>query len=319
MSQLVVEPTPDIPLAREPKPRRHGTLTVALALTVGVALVLGAGGPVYVAFRNLGYDIFRDYEYYKLTRSTESMVVRTSANFELRVDDRDARWASMVLNTAEAAAVSEARDLGVDIKQVRDQQGGRRVLLVMYPTKEALSSSFGWPAGENALGAYWAGAIRLLSPTSWLGNLSSDRLAYFYRKDGPVAHELAHMLFDFASKGNYPRWFTEGVAEYEEWKANGFLWIEGDGGEVLQSRYTLDQLDDFDSLDDQALAYRQSLLMVAFIKEKAGTDGLAGLALDLGREPSFWQVIQEHTGLDRQSFEAAFAAWLPKNIGRWSN
>ncbi len=323
MSQLTVDPTPGIELTPEaspkPRPNRHGTLAVALALAVCLALALGAGAPVYVAFRNAGYDIFRSYEYYKLVRSTENMVVRTSTNFELRMDKSDAGWASMVLNTAEQAAATEATDLGLDIQQVRAQQGGRRVLLVMYPTKEALSSSFGWPAGENALGAYWAGAIRLLSPTSWLGDMPSQRVTYVYRKDGPVAHELAHMLFDYASKGNYPRWFTEGAAEYEEWKANGFLWIEGDGREVLQSRYTLDQLEDFDSLDDQALAYRQSLLMVAFIKEKAGPDGLKGLSLDLGRRPSFWQVVKERTGLDRQNFEAAFAAWLPKNIDRWSN
>lgn len=302
-----------------PAPKTHRrAFSIVVALFICAALALGAGAPIYVVFRNLGYAVFREYEYHSLTRATRYMVVRTSTNFELRMDSRDVRWAPLVLATTEQAASSLGGDLGIDIKQVREQEGGRRILLVMYPTRDALSSSFGWPAGENALGAYWAGAIRLLSPASWLGDMPSDHVADLFRKDGPVAHELAHLLFDYASKGNYPRWFTEGVAEYEEWKATGFLWIEGDGQEVLQAHYSLDELQNFDSLDDQALAYRQSLLMVAFIEDRAGPDGLKALSLDLGRKPSFWEVIQQRTGLDRQNFAAAFAAWLPKNIGRWN-
>ena len=297
----------------------HAPLPTILALLLSVALVFGTGAPIYVGFRNFGYDIFREYEYHSLTRATGEMVVRTSADFELRMDQSDARWAPLVLATAADAADSLGSDLGIDVKQVREHQGGRKILLVMYPSRESLRDSFGWSAVENALGAYWAGSIRLLSPSSWLAGFPADRISDAFKKDGPMVHELAHLLLDYVAKGNYPRWFTEGVAQYEEHEVTGFLWIEGDGRLVLNERYTLDQLEDFDSLDDQALAYRQSLLMVAFLKDRAGAGGLKSLASDLGRQRSFWEAVRKDTGLSRQDFEAPFAAWLPKNIGRWSH
>lgn len=69
-----------------------------------------------------------------------------------------------------------------------------KILLILYPDCQSLRNVFGWPDGEDALGVYWGGVIRLLSPRAW-DWLEPDRsLAEEFMSNGPLAHELTHYL-----------------------------------------------------------------------------------------------------------------------------
>jgi hypothetical protein len=300
--------------------RRGPAAAAMLCLTIAAIALAAAATPAYTAIRNTTYDRARERGRRAVLAATAGYEVMRSANFEIRFDPRDAAWAPVVLRIAEEAAPALGRSLGLEVPRLRERFGGAPPLMVMFPTREALSASCGWPATENAMGAYWAGVVRLLSPTQWIRAASPEEAEEALRREGPVVHELAHLVLDYLGEGNYPRWFTEGIAQLEEWRITGFVWIEDGGRRLLDSRYGLDALTGrFDSLPDQALAYRESLLLTAFLDELAAeSGGVRGIMASLAARPDFWGAIEDRTGLKRKAIEAAFAAWLPANIARWN-
>ncbi|NLB88000.1 MAG: hypothetical protein GX790_02045, partial [Syntrophomonadaceae bacterium] len=87
-----------------------------------------------------------------------------------------------------------------------------KTTVVVYPDTESLAKSFGWNKNEKAMGVYWAGTIRILSPSQWVTGQVEDE---FY-KEGPMVHEFTHLIVDDLTNGNYSRWWTEGIAQYVE-------------------------------------------------------------------------------------------------------
>lgn len=113
------------------------------------------------------------------------------------------------------------------------------------------------------LGYYQGGVVWLLAPSAFLPpGPASSRL---YGRQGPVVHELTHEADSVVSGGTVPRWFDEGVAQYEDWRLTGYVWVQpGDAFE--QTVYTWGQLNGrFGALPNQALAYRQALAATAAI------------------------------------------------------
>ncbi|HHV71789.1 MAG TPA: hypothetical protein GXX38_04155 [Clostridia bacterium] len=174
------------------------------------------------------------------------------------------------------------------------------ITIVVYPSSEELSSSFGWPAQERALGAYYAGSIRLLSPrAAYQGARNLEELEVLYRAYGPFIHEFTHLIIDYKAHGNYPRWFTEGLAQYEEYRLTNLIWSEK--GERW---YSLGELDGrhFDEIEDQSGVYWQSLQMVKDLMENYfeadGDNGLELFLTELASGKTFEQVFAEQFGLD---------------------
>ncbi len=185
-----------------------------------------------------------------------------------------------------------------------------RVLVVVYPSREELNASFGWPASENAMGVYWGGVIRVLAPGAWISESDPEVERKVFQQAGPMVHELAHLLLDYAAKGGYPRWFTEGVAQYKEYKITGFM-LGAREGIWDQGVYPLKKMDDqFDRLPDQALAYRQSLSLVEYIVAVYGEDGLHNIIKNLAAGASFDMSLEKALGRDVETFEKEWREWL---------
>lgn len=207
------------------------------------------------------------------------------AHVVLRYRPADERVAPLVLQTAEDAWTHVAALLG--------HTPARAPLIVLHEDRHSLRAAYGWGERERALGVYSDGVIRLLSPRVWISTRDPAVLARVFRRTGPVAHELAHLVLDDATAGNYPHWFSEGVAQWVERHVSGFEWVEAT---ALSGRapYSLDELRrSFAALPNQALAYRQAFLLVAALEDAAGPDSLARLIDQLARG---------------RPFEAAFAA-----------
>ncbi len=185
-----------------------------------------------------------------------------------------------------------------------------RIPIVIYPSREELNASFGWPASENAMGVYWGGVIRVLTPQAWVNEEDPRAMRQVFQHAGPMAHELTHLVLDYAARGNYPRWFTEGVAQYQEYKITGYI-LGSQEGIWDQGVYQFKKMDrQFDELANQALAYRQSLSVVEYIVAVYGEEGLHKIIQNLARGINFNNALENALETDLQGLEREWREWL---------
>ncbi len=139
-----------------------------------------------------------------------------------------------------------------------------------------------------------------------------------------VWHELAHVFHIQKSRSRVPRWFTEGLAEYEagvarpEWRREqeremlvlakeGRLWSVG----RLNLGFTQAK-----TLNDILAAYFQSTIVIEFIVQRWGFDTILKM-LDLyGQSLLTPEVLVKATGLDVAAFDEAFKAYVSKRFDR---
>ena len=166
----------------------------------------------------------------------------------------------------------------------------------------------GGGAADPPLGAYYQGVIWLLAPSAFLP--AGPDLAAAYAQAGPAAHELTHLADDLVSGGRTPRWLDEGLAQYEDWRLTGYVWVQGDNG-FSGSTYDWTQLTrDFDALPDVALAYRQALAATASICN-SGPGVCVGILQRLRAGVSPTQALLQAIGPARLAALTAGAAWRP--------
>jgi len=182
-------------------------------------------------------------------------------------------------------------------------------VVILCPDTETMRRGWLRSSGERSVGLYWGGVVRLLqSPTVPAFGRPGGR-AVDCPLRGPLIHEMAHYYLDVATRGNYPVWFSEGVAQYEEWRATGFAWREAEIGASCPGYEYRSLESDFFTLPDTALAYRQSFLMVRYIRRVGGERALAALVRRLGAGSTFERALQAVTGMDTSSFDRAWRAW----------
>jgi hypothetical protein len=214
----------------------------------------------------------------------------------------DQEYVTMVAGAAEEAYSSVTDRLG--------QEPGQQTTIVIYPDNKSLAASFGWDKDEKALGVYWGGTIRILSPGAWL---SSPFQRERFIKEGPMVHEFTHLMVDEMTKGNYNRWWTEGVAQYTEKKITGFEFAAPFNGKQPFYYYTLDNLDkNFDKLD-QSVSYWEALQAVDFIVNNYGEDKIFTIIHGLSQGDSMTRAIENALGIDYGTFSHDFYQYLENN------
>ncbi len=242
------------------------------------------------------YSIFREFVKAQMMWKTRAWHELDGKHFVVRYQNPDQKMAPMVLETAEKAYVPVQRDFAYSPKG--------KALIIIYPTRESLSKSFGWDSDESAMGVYWAGVIRVLSPKVWIDTTNYDEMKDVFEVKGPMAHEYTHLMVDYITKGNYTRWFTEGIALNQEFKLNGSVDEEYRQSLNGKQLYPLDTMDkEFDSLSDQTLAYRESYEAVHYLIEKHDEQKLWEILARLSYGETMNQSFQDALGYDLNGFQ----------------
>lgn len=277
----------------------HPGLMAVVLVVLLVAVYIAVQAPVLP--RMLLYPAARDVARLKFAYETQDMLVWETPHFIIKYRPQDANTVAMVAQAAEASYQPVADLVGY--------APSGKTLVIIYPDKTELRRAFGWSGNESAMGVYWAGVIELLSPNRWLPAGSADTQAQVFARSGPMTHEFTHLVLDYMTNGNYPRWFTEGLAQYAEYRYNNYEWITP-SNDLRQPLYTMQQLDDnFDALPNQALAYRESLAAVRYIAEVYGEDRLQAVVRELQRGRPFPEAITRVLGVSYDAFAAAWPQW----------
>jgi hypothetical protein len=206
------------------------------------------------------------------------------------------------VNRDNAPIVAEAaEEIYEPVVRMFNFEPSKPTMVVMYPDSASLAEAFGWDRAERAMGVYWAGTIRILNPDEWI--IEGDKRQTFIR-EGPMAHEFAHLLVDCLTLGNYPRWYTEGVAQYVEKKITGFELFNPAKYNNQSVEYydfaTLEQ--NFDQLV-QGIAYGQSLQATELIAERYGEDKVFAILGYLGQGYDMKESFAKATGESFDEFE----------------
>lgn len=259
--------------------------------------------------RLVTYEIAREISRSRLLEAFAGWEELENEKFTVYYRPEDTSASRLVLDTAMAVYQPV-----VDLLQYEPPAA---TAIVVHPTQEDLAEAFGWTAQDGgAMGVYWAGVIQILSPNTWLRTDNPVRRSQLFLENGPVAHEFTHVVVDYKARGNYPRWLSEGIAQYVEYKLNGVLWLDQDSS-FDQTFYSLEELEDFSGLENQNLAYRQALSFVLYMAEVYGEEKLPEILAHLGRGATLDGALEEVLGLTREELEAEWQAWVENDRDRW--
>lgn len=268
-----------------------------LALLFTLSLVIPIKPRMWV------YPIVRYMAEVKVDFESRQMAVYETEHFRIKYTQTDADTVTMIAEAAEAAYQPVTREL--------NYTPHGKTLIVVQPTKSELRQAFGWAGNESAMGVYWGGVIQLLSPHAWL---SSGESVEEFIHSGPMVHEYTHLVFDYFTNGNYPRWFTEGLAQYIEYRVNDYEWLTS-VNHLDGKLYTMAELEeDFDQLPNQSLAYRQSLAIIRYIREVYGEDVLQEIIMDLKKGQSLETAMEKRIGISTSALESSWQEWAVKHM-----
>jgi len=236
--------------------------------------------------------------------STAQYAITSTEHFDVKYMPIDEAYVPMVAAVAEDARQSVSEMFG--------EQPPERTTLIIYPDSASLAKSFGWNKNARAMGVYWGGSIRVLSPAEWLKEPSQEA----FMREGPVYHEYAHLMVDEITQGNYSRWLTEGVAQYVEKHLTGFEFASPAARNEEITLYSLRQLDkDFDNLEE-SIAYWESLKILEYIAERYGETAVWQILNDLGDGYQIDGAIEKTLGLSFERFEEELFVALEKEWTR---
>lgn len=236
----------------------------------------------------------------------DNLAAQESEHFIVKYGPQDQAAVQMIVDIAEEVYGPVTASLGF--------APPGKATIVVISSREKMQEKFGWSGEQSAMGVFWSGLIKVLSPQAWLyGDDLSAQKAYF-SKNGPVAHEFTHLVVDAATRGNYPRWFTEGIAQYQEYRLNGYEWITA-ANQLDQTLYTLEELEqNFDGLPNQSLAYRESFAAVRYMYETYGDESIRTVLGELNQGKTMRAAIKQVLKMDYQQLEQAWQQWARQQM-----
>jgi tetratricopeptide (TPR) repeat protein len=163
----------------------------------------------------------------------------------------------------------------------------------------------------GALGVCFGQVITALSPSN--GHVNWGMVLW---------HELGHVFAIQLSNSRVPRWFTEGLSEYEtilarkEWRRENDVdvWMAMEAGTLpsvveLNSRFLFSR-----DIGEMVVAYHMSSLTIEFIGNRWGFPKIVQALTLYGQGKGDAEVIKAITGLDVAAFDAEFRKHLEQRF-----
>ena len=170
--------------------------------------------------------------------------------------------------------------------------------------------------GLGALGVTFDSVIAMDSPNS--------RKPGTFHWDSTLWHELSHVYVLNMTKSRVPRWFTEGLAVYEETAASPD-WgdrLDPDAIEAIRTKKLL-PISDIDRgfihptyPAQVVVSYFQAGKICNFIEQKWGYDKLIAMVHDYAALKTTPDVIELEFKLKPEEFDRQFIAWLEAQTKR---
>lgn len=141
-----------------------------------------------------------------------------------------------------------------------------------------------------------------------------------------VWHELSHVFHIQQSKSHVPRWFTEGLAEYEtmiarpEWRREEepSLYHGLRGGKVPSVTGFNRAFTHVDNVADVVMAYFAASQIQLFSGERFGFDRFRKMLEGFGRGKRTPELFLEVFGFDGPEFDRQYRAWQEPRLARFS-
>ena len=133
-------------------------------------------------------------------------------------------------------------------------------------------------------------------------------------------HELAHVYHIQLAKNRVPRWFTEGLAEYET-NVKDPAWARHHDRQLSTAlnqnklRGVLDLNKGFTharSFEEILRSYHQASLVIHFIAETYGYEKLPAMLREWGNQKTTTAVLQNVLSLQPDAFDQKFKTWLSR-------
>jgi tetratricopeptide (TPR) repeat protein len=138
-------------------------------------------------------------------------------------------------------------------------------------------------------------------------------------------HELGHVFAIQVSKSHVPRWFTEGLSEYEtfvrypEWQREEDmpLYMALKANRIPKVANFNRAFTHVDNPGDVTMAYYAASQIVVYIGEQFGMDKLVEMLGLWGQGVRDPQVIKRALGIDMDELDRRFRAWLAPRLSRY--
>ena len=235
-------------------------------------------------------------------------------------DDGDELPIILRLHKDEAAAIAPyalqlARDSIQEFTRRYDFELSEPVVIEMYPDHEDFAVRTAGMPGIGILGATFGYVIAMDSPSA----RSTDQFQW----GTTLWHEMAHVFTLEATGHLVPRWFSEGVSVYEEWRSG-----PNRGVRIPLSVYAAMQADQFlpiDELDEGFIrpsypeqvivSYMQAGLVCQFIDQRLGEDKLAAMLKAYADGMTTTAAVESVLDYSVDRFDSEFRSFIQAEHG----
>lgn len=140
-------------------------------------------------------------------------------------------------------------------------------------------------------------------------------------------HELGHVFTIQLSKNHVPRWFTEGLSEYEtivrrpEWQREEdpqlYAALKGDRVPALTGFNRA--FTHVDSVEEVTMAYYAASQIVVFMVDRYGFDKVVSMLPRYAKGERTPEVVKGALGVTPEEVDKAYRQWLDKRYARYAN
>ena len=221
-------------------------------------------------------------EKYRMEYVTQNYIEEETEHFVFRYMPADKDIINMIKSNSEKRYGELVKVFGYQPKE--------KILIIVFPKMDLMNEALRIPTGQKSMGIYYSGFISIVSPKEWEQARNEKEFIEIFNYSGPILHELTHYFVDIRTNGNYPAWFTEGVALYLEKQLSGFEW--GEGVKYNIAPYTVYELaQNFEGLDCD-YAYRRSYEIISEYVKANGLQSLLDTMDKLGEGYSIDYLIK---------------------------